>query len=155
MKISSWIAIFTILALFVGCQRPKGTIEGEVVFDGKPVPGGMLSFVSIGPKNKLTVEGFCELGRDGKFKIELPVAEVMVGVDNREFEPMPATRPAMLPGDNLPPDVRKSLSEGTKAASRVSDRWVQLPERYYLPETSKIKIKVAKGPQNLQIELTP
>ncbi|MFZ4081499.1 MAG: hypothetical protein ACOYKN_09740 [Pirellula sp.] len=155
MKAFQWLALVASLCLIVGCQPPRGTVEGEVLYDGKPLPGGMLSFVAIGPKEKLTVEGSSELGRDGKFKIDLPVGEVMVGVDNREFEPMPATGPAKLPGENLPEDVRKSLSASTKAASRVSDRWVQLPERYYLPETSKIKIKVSKGEQRIQIELKP
>jgi hypothetical protein len=81
----------------------------------------MLSFVAIGPKEKLTVEGSSELGRDGKFKIDLPVGEVMVGVDNREFEPMPATGPAKLPGENLPEDVRKAwgASSPPKTIPRV------------------------------------
>ena len=155
MKNLSWLALVAGLCVLVGCERPKGIVEGEVLLDGKPLPGGSLSFVSIGPRDKLSVEGSAELARDGKFKIELPVGEVMVGVDNREFEPMPATGPAKLPGENLPADVRKSLSESTKASSRVSDRWVQIPERYYLPETSKIKIKGSKGPQQIQIELKP
>lgn len=155
MKTFQALAMMVSLCLLIGCERPRGTVEGEVLFDGKPLPGGMLSFVAIGPREKLTVEGSAELARDGKFQIDLPVGEVMVGVDNREFEPMPATGPATLPGANLPADVRKSLSESTKASSKVSDRWVQLPERYYLPETSKIKIKVNKGPQKIQIELKP
>jgi hypothetical protein len=146
-------AISAVLCLFVGCEPPRGIVEGEVVLDGKPLPGGSLSFVSIGPREKLTVEGSAELARDGKFKIELPVGEVMVGVDNREFEPMPATGPAALPGDNLPAEVRKSFSESTKAGPKVSERWVVIPEHYYLPETSNLKIKVNKGVQQIQIEL--
>ncbi|MEK0424673.1 MAG: hypothetical protein RJB11_764 [Planctomycetota bacterium] len=145
----------TLLCFMIGCQRPRGSVEGEVLFDSKPLPGGMLSFVSIDAKNKLTVEGSAELGRDGTFKIDLPVGDVMVGVDNREFEPLPATGPAKLPGDNLPEDVRKSLLQSTKGASKVSDRWVKLPEQYYLPETSQLKIKVKKGSQKIQIELKP
>lgn len=139
----------------VGCGSPKGIVEGEIVFDGKPLPGGNVSFVSIGNRDKLNPEGFAELGRDGKFKIELPIGEMMVGVDNREFEPMPETLPATPPGDNLPPEVRKSLSEGTKATNRVSDRWVPIPDKYYLPETSELRFKVVKGTQSIKLELNP
>ena len=155
MKIFSWLAVLICMCSLVGCQPPRGVLEGEIIFDSKPLPGGMLSFVSIGSNKKLTVEGSAELSREGTFKIELPVGEVMIGVDNREFEPMPATGPATLPGENLPAEVRKSLQESTKASSKVSDRWVQIPERYYLPETSKINIKIAKGTQKIQIELKP
>lgn len=155
MKNYHCLAIVSLVCFLVGCERPRGIVEGEVLFDSKPLPGGMLSFVSIDAKNKLTVEGSAELGQDGTFKIDLPVGDVMVGVDNREFEPMPATGPAKLPGDNIPEDVRKSLMQSTKAASKVSDRWVKLPEQYYLPETSEIKIKVKKGSQKIQIELKP
>ncbi|MFM7516935.1 MAG: hypothetical protein ACKN82_00915 [Pirellula sp.] len=155
MKNYHCLAVVSLVCLLVGCERPRGLVEGEVLFDSKPLPGGMLSFVSIDAKNKLSVEGSAELGRDGTFKIDLPVGDVMVGVDNREFEPMPATGPAKLPGDNIPEDVRKSLLQSTKAASKVSDRWVKLPEQYYLPETSEIKIKVKKGSQKIQIELKP
>lgn len=155
MKSFHFFALVSLLFFSVGCERPRGLVEGEVLFDSKPLPGGMLSFVSIDAKNKLTVEGSAELGQDGTFKIDLPVGDVMVGVDNREFEPMPATGPAKLPGDNIPEDVRKSLMQSTKAASKVSDRWVKLPEQYYLPETSEIKIKVKKGSQKIQIELKP
>lgn len=155
MKSYLWLAILVLISSAVGCKPPRGVVEGEIVFNGKPLPGGMLSFVSIGANKKLTVEGSAELSREGTFKIDLPVGEVMIGVDNREFEPLPATGPATLPGDNLPAEVRKSLLESTKASTKVSDRWVQIPERYYLPETSKINIKVAKGTQKVQIELTP
>lgn len=149
MKKFSWLAFSACLCLLVGCEQPRGMVEGEVILDGKPLPGGMMSFVSIGPKDKLKVEGSAELDREGKFKIDLPVGDVMVGIDNREFEPMPATGPATMPGSNLPDEVRKSLSASTKASSKVSDRWVEIPERYYLPETSNIKIKVKKGPQKI------
>ena len=89
------------------------------------------------------------LERDGKFKVTLPVGEVRVCIDNREFEPRPAVMPALAqgpalaPGLNLHPEVSKAIQE----SSRVSDRWVKLPPRYYDLETSDLKFEVKGGEQ--------
>ena len=149
----TWCAILSI-SMLVGCTQPKGVVEGEVTFKGKPVPGGNVMFISVGRKGKMTPQGSVELSRDGKFSMELPVGTIMVGIDNREFEPAPATLPAVAPGSNLPPEVLKSLSEGSKGSGRVSDRWVQYPEKYYLPERSGLEIKVSPGTQKVTLELT-
>ncbi len=138
-----------ILLFVVGCGPSMGEITGEVVYKGKPVPGGLITFRPEDPSQNSVAY---ELDRDGKFKIELPAGEITVCIDNREFEPRPATAPAIPPGVNLPPDVLKSLQTGAKESSKVSDRWVKLPEKYYQMETSDIKFTVKGGPQTEVIE---
>lgn len=138
-----------ILLCFAGCGPRTGVVSGEVTFKGKPVPGGLLTFRPADPAMNSVAY---ELDRDGKFKIELPVGEAMICIDNREFEPHPATAPAIPPGMNLPPDVLKSMQASTKESSKVSDRWVKLPEKYYQIETSGLKIVVKGGEQTETIE---
>jgi hypothetical protein len=60
--------------------------------------------------------------------------------------------PAIPPGMNLPPDVIKSMQASSKESSKVSDRWVKLPEKYYDMETSGLKIVVKGGKQQETIE---
>ena len=137
------------LVCVVGCGPRTGVVTGEVTYKGKPIPGGLLTFRPVDPAHNSAAY---ELDRDGKFKIELPVGEALICIDNREFEPRPATAPAIPPGMNLPPDVLKSMQASTKESSKVSDRWVKLPEKYYQIETSELKINVKGGEQTEVIE---
>lgn len=137
------------LVCVVGCGPHTGVVSGEATYKGKPIPGGLLTFRPVDPAQN---SASYELDRDGKFKVELPVGEALICIDNREFEPRPATAPAIPPGMNLPPDVLKSMQASTKESSKVSDRWVKLPEKYYQLETSELKIKVKGGEQTEVIE---
>jgi len=88
----------------------------------------------------------------GTFKVEIPVGHVSICIENREFEPKPPTMPATPPGMNLPPEVIKSMQASSKESSKVSDRWVKLPEKYYDMGTSGLKILVKGGKQQETIE---
>lgn len=146
--IRNFSATFLLLIL-AGCGTRTGEVSGEIVFKGKPVPGGIVTFR---PADESHNSVSYELGRDGKFKVELPVGEALISIDNREFEPRPATVAAIPPGVNLPADVVKGMQSSSKESSKVSDRWVKLPERYYQVETSNIKITVKGGKQSETIE---
>jgi hypothetical protein len=138
-----------LLVIAVGCGPRTGEVSGEVTFKGKPIPGGILTFR---PADESQNSVSYDLQRDGKFKVVLPVGDVAISIDNREFEPRPATVPAIPPGMNLPPDVIKGMQASSKESSKVSDRWVKLPERYYQVETSNTKIAVKGGKQSETIE---
>ncbi len=137
------------LAIAVGCGPRTGIVTGEVSYKGKPIPGGLLTFRPADPAQN---SASYELDRDGKFKIELPVGEVQICIDNREFEPQPATAPAIPPGMDLPPEVLKSMQASKKENTKVSDRWVKLPEKFYQIETSGLQITVKGGEQHETIE---
>lgn len=142
--------VLGLLVCVTGCGPRFGEVSGEVTYQGKPVPGGLLTFR---PQDESMNSVAYVLERDGKFKVTLPVGEVRVCIDNREFEPRPATMPALAPGLNLPPEVSKAMQESSKESSRVSDRWVKLPPRYYELETSDLKFEVKGGEQTQTIDL--
>ena len=50
------------------------------------------------------------------------------------------------------PNVLKRMQASTKESSKVSDRWVKLPEKYYQIETSGLKIVVKGGEHTETIE---
>jgi len=137
------------LFLIVGCGPRMGYLSGEVTYRDKPVPGGILTFrPTVDSYNSVSYE----LGRDGKFYVEIPAGQATVCIDNLEFEPRSATMPALPPGMSLPPDVVKSMQASSKEPAKVSDRWVKLPSKYYQVETSGIKIEIKGGKQSIQIE---
>lgn len=144
-----FITVAIVVLSLVGCGPRTGVVSGEVTYKGKPIPGGLLTFR---PADQSQNSATYELGRDGKFTLELPVGEAAICIDNREFEPRPATAPAIPPGMNLPPEVVKSMQASSKESSKVSDRWVKLPEKYYQIETSDLKITVKGGQQTEVIE---
>lgn len=140
-----------LVGLSVGCGGRTGTVSGEVTYQGKPVPGG---FVTFRPFDASANSVSYTLERDGKFRVELPVGEVHICIDNREFEPRPAVTAPKLPGMNLPPEVLSGMEQSAKASRLVSDRWVKLPDKYYQIETSGLTYTVTPGAQEFNIVLT-
>ncbi|MCI0380425.1 MAG: hypothetical protein L0215_22805 [Gemmataceae bacterium] len=83
----------------------------------------------------------------------LPSGEVKVCVDNRELEPTGPIDFVLPPG--LPPEVAKALqsSKSSGQASKSSNRFVRIPEKYHDIETSDLKFTVQGGDQKHDIEL--
>jgi len=139
-----------VVSLVVGCGPRFGDVSGDVSYKGKPIPGGMLTFR---PKDDSMNSVTYVLERDGKFKVRLPAGPVRVCLDNREFEPRPATMPAMAPGLNLPSEVMKAMQSSSKESTKVSDRWVKIPEKYYDLLATDLSFDVKGGQQTQKIEL--
>jgi hypothetical protein len=139
------------LFLCVGCGPKIGQVSGDVAFKGKPIPGGLITFC---PADETKNSVSYELERDGKFSVELPAGIVRVYLDNREFEPRPATMPALAPGLNLPPEVAQELKASSKESSKPSDRWVNIPAKYHELETTDLQFEVKGGTQTELIELS-
>lgn len=154
------LGLLTLLMASISCGPGKGTVSGQVLFDGKPLPGGRVTFrPTDGQHNSVSAE----LNEQGTFEVTLPAGEVKVCVDNTELEPAPSMGPSPLP-PGLPPDLQQKLkgSGGGKAATkgqdgatgRPSGRYVKIPERYYQVETSGLQFKVVGGAQKHNLELT-
>jgi hypothetical protein len=142
-------ALFALLALVGGCgQKPQSIdhaeVSGKVLFQGKPLPGGQVSFVSVGT-------GFATSGNideNGKYQVSAPVGEVVITVNNTMLQ---ARKGAPVKG---PPVPKESPHPGKDAEEHpIKGHWVSIPSRYADANTSDLKYTVTPGPQTHDIEL--
>lgn len=152
------ILLGLLLPLLVGCGPGQGKVSGRVLFNGAPLPGGLVTFRPADARqNAITAP----IDAQGNYEAILPAGEVKVCVDNRELEPPPVLSGLQPPG--LPPEVQKAIGgKADKAAPRAADkpadkpagRYVPIPEKYYTVETSGLQFTVQRGDQKQDISLT-
>ena len=160
--VGCWICL-ALIPVVVGCAPGRGKVSGQVTYGGKPVPGGLVTFRPADPKeNSVTAE----LDAEGRFSCVLPAGEVSVSIDNRELEPRPAGIPSVPAGLPIGGDVRAKIAKGpppkepnpdAKSGEEVrvpKGRYLPIPEKYYMLETSGLKFTIKDGDQPLNIELT-
>ncbi|MGL4551861.1 MAG: hypothetical protein ACRC33_11805 [Gemmataceae bacterium] len=141
--------------LVAGCGPGEGKVTGRVLFGGTPLPAGRVTFRPADPaKNSVSVE----VDEQGRFETVLPVGDVKVCVDNRDWEPQaPLTLGPVPPG--LPGEVKKAIGGGGEPrpapaeAPKGSKRYVPIPERYYNLETSDLQFAVPAGGVTKDVEL--
>jgi hypothetical protein len=149
---------------FSGCggQR-QGKVTGQVLYEGKALPGGLVTFRPADSRKNAVL---AELDEQGRFEAVLPAGEVQVSVDNRGLEPQEplvggGVPPALFA--QLSPEAKKALNaeKAEKAktkrrekAEKGSSRYVKIPDRYYDVGTSKLTFTVEGGDQKKDFELT-
>ena len=123
-----------LLAAVAGCSRHPASLEGEVMLDGKPLPGGviMLSPARTGPS------AYGEIAPNGRYVLKTGSEK---GLEPGEYV---VTVAANEPGPEEP------LSE-TGAAPPI--RPLMTPQKYADVGTSPLRITVKPGSQTLTIEL--
>ena len=156
----SRLGLLLLFPLVAGCGSGSGKVSGTVLFNGTPLPGGLVTFRPADPKrNTISVE----LDEQGNYEVVLPAGQIKVCIDNRELEPQPAAPPSGLPAE-LSPEIRQKLSSGPKpdnpppkspnARETLPGRYVKIPDKYYSIETSGLEFTVRGGEQKQNIELT-
>lgn len=151
--------LFVVLAA-AGCGSGQGKVTGQVLLDGKPVTGGIVTFQPADSRARAVTT---TMDADGNFDVSLPAGEVKVSVDNRELQPAPKST-GQIPA-NLPPEIKKKLMEGAKGATGAAGgesaeadkppgKYVPIPAKYYTIESSGLKFTVERGDQKHNIELT-
>ncbi len=145
-----------VLALAAGCGG-QGTVTGQVLYNGKPVRGGWVTFRPA-DAGKNTVNA--PLDADGNFTATLPAGEVRIAVDNRELEDQAADRrtaPTLPPELKLPPGVKPGGEPPPPAQKTAPPKshglYVPIPEKYYDVDTSNLTYTVKTGVQAHNIEL--
>jgi len=151
-----------LVAGLTGCGVSQGKVSGRVLFNGAPLPGGLVTFHPEDPAQNAVP---ARLDEQGNYEAVLPAGNVQVSVDNRDLEPQ-TREPGGLPPGLLPqlsPEARKVLGGGKQGnpspsapagtSPKVSGRYVPIPEQYYDIETSNLKFRVDKGEQKHDIEL--
>jgi hypothetical protein len=128
-------------------------VSGRVTVGGAPLPGGRITFRPADPAaNSVSAE----LDEQGRYQVMLPVGEVAVSIDNREFRPKAARGPIELPG--MDPELRAKLAPNPAPAIVVpnekSGRYLPIAERYYNADSSGLGFTVTKGDMVKDFELT-
>jgi hypothetical protein len=132
-RIAHSVLAFSMLALVVGCGGSTGSVSGKVTYQGKPLPGGYVNFMSQGEQSVTKTSG---IKADGSYSVSgLPVGAAKISVQG-----LSARRLADLPG------------QGGKD-EKVQQQEVFVPPQYGNSETSGLKYDVKSGSQSYEIEL--
>ncbi len=130
----------------LGCGGQKFTdVEGQVSFDGKPLPAGLIVFTN--PEDTLASSAY--LRGDGTFSARnVPAGTVRVAVRNEEFQGvMSEKQAAALRSRGLP---APSFDEKVKGF-----RYVAIPPHYADTQTSGITFELgSSGVNRIEIALT-
>jgi hypothetical protein len=134
----------------IGCKKSLHSttheeVSGKVLFNGKPLPGGRVTFAAI-------EGGFAStrpIDEKGNYKIDAPIGDVLISVDNRMFLPRDAKKQARQQAVHPKRPAAQAEEEGPSKG-----RYVPIPERYANCDTSGLTYTVKPGPQTHDIELT-
>jgi hypothetical protein len=127
------LAVILLALIGVGCSKNEGNVSGKVLYQGKPLPGGYVNFMSGGEKS---VSKTSAIKEDGSYSVSgLPVGTAKISIQG-----LTARRLADLPG------------QGGKDA-KVEQKEVYVPPQYGNTETSGLKYEVKVGAQSFDIEL--
>jgi prepilin-type N-terminal cleavage/methylation domain-containing protein len=126
-----------------GHQNPRSAehaeVSGTVLFQGKPLPGGKITFVAVDG-------GFPSVGtidENGHYQIKAPIGAVEIGVTNQVLKKSGAAK-------GLP-----RLAQAESAENQpLKGRYVKIPSQYEDPHTSGLKYTVKRGQQTHNIELS-
>ena len=132
-----------LLLLVLGCggastSTATAEVSGKVLFKGKPLPGGMVTFVA--EKGGLATSE--PIDENGQYKINAPIGDVKIAVDNRMLEKKPPKGPLLNP--NRP---------NAEAPSTLKGTYTPIPEKYCSADKSGLSYKVTPGPQTHDITL--
>jgi len=141
-----------LLILSVGCGGRERSVEhaevtGRVLYDGKPLPGGLVNFVTV--KGAFANSGVID--ENGNYSIKSPVGEVEIGVSNKMLE---HGGDAVKNKEEAVKSARKEKGGAGGRGPLVKGRFVNIPEKYYDPTTSGLKYTVKPGAQTHDIELS-
>jgi hypothetical protein len=153
-----------VLAPAAGCGANTTRVSGRVLLDGQPLPGGVVTFVSVEGKAPPAIATIRE---DGTFEMpNAPLRSVQVTVNNLPLKPAGSKDAAAKPrGRNphrqqMPPAaVERAKRERLNAPSaeepeKMPGTYVALPPKYLRVETSGLTLDVKRGADSYTIELS-
>jgi hypothetical protein len=136
----------------LGCGSGQGTVSGRVLYQKQPVPGGLVTFVPVDPKQQAIS---AVIDEDGRYELTVAAGEVRIAVDNETLRPQPVGAKVELPpGLKLPPIKKGQLPPPEKATQpKPSGKYRAIPEKYYRIDTSDLRYTVIGGSQTYDIVL--
>jgi hypothetical protein len=136
-----------LLVLAAGCtHRPSSTsyyeVSGLVTFKGKPLPGGRVNFVA-------TTGGFAggtNIGQDGHYKLQAPVGEVHISVDNSMLEHHRGQPMGAIQSEGM-------LKHSSGEKEPVQGHYIDIPRKYADAAQSGLTYTVQAQTQTFDIKL--
>jgi hypothetical protein len=132
--------------LAVGCARRSVEhieVSGRVLYQGKPLPGGKVNFVSVEGEQTFASSGVID--EKGNYTIKAPVGPVLIGVDNRMLKPQRGAPAGFVKKGAGRPDAGDPTP--------VKGAYKAIPPKFWTPDTSGLTYTVTKGEQTHDIEL--
>jgi hypothetical protein len=140
--------------LLSGCSYsamgPQGDVSGKVMYNGKPLPGGQVTF--------LTSKGYTftsVIDPEGNYKLRAGVGEARIAVDNQMLKTSnEPPRPSLTNHPGMKPPPGAKVEEKKSAGPTITGTYVSIPEKYRSPDESGLTFTVTKGSQTHDIELS-
>ncbi len=154
LRAGGWCLALGLLALAAGCTSKSGggaefaEVSGRVLFNGEPLPGGKITFITVGGANAQSAA----IDENGNYKLQAPVGDVQIAVDNRMVgkHTEAPTRAVQKKGAGRPPGP----THGEEPAPiEIKGTYKKIPDKYYTPSQSGLTWKVEKGGGKHDIEL--
>ena len=123
-----------------GSALPQGEVSGTVIYRGRPLPGGIISFVS-----DRGFQNTAMIGPDGRYQIKGAIGPTKVTIDNRMLNKVQRSR-----GPNS-----KLLTPSTESSPSVEGTYVPLPPKYLSADQSGLTCEIRKGSQDHDFKLDP
>jgi hypothetical protein len=143
-----------LMALIAGCggTNPHSVdhaeVTGKVVFQGKPVTGGQVTFVTV--KGGFAASGHIE--ENGNYKVDAPIGEVIITVNNTMLQ---SRQGGAKKGGGGPPKDIPHPKQSVAEEPPIKGQWMQIPSQYAESTTSDLRYTVTSGAQTHDIELKP
>jgi hypothetical protein len=162
-----WCGLLLLLPSGLGCGPGTGQVSGDVLFNGKPVPGGTVTFQ---PADNRYNTVSAQIDENGHYQATVPAGDALIAVDNRALQeaaaPGAGTTSAPPPKAVIgpPAGAMEKAMEGKGApggqrgpmagSQKPPGKYVPIPKKYYNTATSDLKYTVQRGAQQHPIELT-
>jgi hypothetical protein len=143
----------------VGCGS-KGNISGKVLYDGKSLPAGIVTFVPTSGQGAFS----SRLGPDGSYSLEkVPTGPVKIAVKafprirNRggRLKPMADAVKSgkLILSDERRAKMAKGMKEKLEAALGPEEAGVSVPPQYWDADKSGLQYIVTSGSQTHDVEI--
>jgi hypothetical protein len=152
-----WSLIVCLLLGTAGCAS-KGQIAGKVLYRGKPLPGGTVTFLPAGGKGAFN----SSILQDGSYSLaQVPSGEVTITVETESKNPGPQgtsgqkskARIYRMYREKMQKLMQEKTPGRTPRQFPSKEQYVPIPASYQDPEKSGLKYTVTDGTQTHDIEL--
>jgi hypothetical protein len=150
------VSCLLLVPLLAGCGGTTTSVSGQVLLDGNPLPGGIVTFAPVdGTANLATAT----IKEDGTFEMaNAPIGPVRVAIDNRALKtdalPRGGGSRARPPEEAVQARRAARNLPDPAPAEKMPGTYVPFPNKYLKAETSGLTLAVKRGDGRYSIELT-